>query len=145
VAAGVDSWRVCRGLPWHAPAGDVDGVLAVYPPGTVELEHPRAFEDGWAALDDAGRLVAAFEAGSAATALPELAHADALDRRVLRYDVTGDRVPLLGPPPVGDGLVLACGYGQNGIALAPAVGDAVAEAIVAGGGWDDALLPGRFS
>jgi glycine/D-amino acid oxidase-like deaminating enzyme len=144
VAAGAESWRVCRAVGLHVPVEEVEGVCRVYPPGAVPLVRPRVTPDGWAALDEAGRAVVAV-AGSAShgTFLPELAHLGPLDRRALRYGDTADGMPLEGPLPGVQGLVLACGHGLHGVALAPAAGETVAGALE-GGDWDEALLPGRL-
>jgi sarcosine oxidase subunit beta len=43
-----------------------------------------------------------------------------------------DGVPLIGPAPGVQGLYIAVGFSGHGFQLAPAVGDAVAEAIRSG-------------
>jgi len=141
VAAGAETWRVCRSLPLHVPLTDVEGVCAVYPPGALELERPLLAEGAWAAPDRAGRTVAAeperlpMRAG--------LVGRPPLERRVLRYARSTDGLPLLGPLPGVQGLAVACGHGELGVALAPAAGSAIAAGI-ATGTWDEALVPERL-
>jgi glycine/D-amino acid oxidase-like deaminating enzyme len=141
VAAGAETWRVCRGLTTHVPLLDVEGVLAVYPPGTVALERPQLADGGWAAPDAADRAVVAEP-----ERLPPrgtLHGRQPLERRALRYATTDDGLPLHGPLPGVEGLAVACGHGLLGVELAPAAGLAIAEAL-ASDAWDDAFLPGRL-
>ncbi|MBX6341197.1 MAG: FAD-binding oxidoreductase, partial [Thermomicrobiaceae bacterium] len=46
--------------------------------------------------------------------------------------VAADEVPILGPAPGIEGLTLACGFTGHGFALAPAVGELMAETILGG-------------
>jgi glycine oxidase len=62
----------------------------------------------------------------------------------LRPD-TPDHLPLIGPVPGVPGLVLAAGHYRNGVLLAPATGELVADGVL-GRGWSEpAFLPERFS
>ena len=142
VAAGAETWRVCRDLPVHVPLTDVEGVCAVYPPGKVALDRPLLGDDAWAATDEAGRTVVA-EPERLVPGRGALLGRQPIERRVLRYAMTADGLPLQGPLPGVQGLVVACGHGLLGVALAPAAGIAVAEGI-AGATWDDALTPERL-
>jgi glycine/D-amino acid oxidase-like deaminating enzyme len=142
VAAGAETWRVCRDLPVHVPLTDVEGVCAVYPPGKVALDRPLLGDDAWAATDGAGRTVVA-EPERLVPRKGALLGRQPIERRVLRYAMTDDGLPLQGPLPGIQGLVVACGHGLLGVALAPAAGIAIAEALT-GASWDDALTPDRF-
>jgi glycine/D-amino acid oxidase-like deaminating enzyme len=144
VAAGAETWRVCRAVGLHVPVADVEGVLRVYPPAAIELEGALLTGDAWAALDEAGRIVVALGGTALSSSfLPKLAHVQPLDRRTIRYAGTADGLPLDGPLPGVEGLAVACGDGFHGVALAPAVGEGVAEGI-AEGRWAEAYLPARF-
>jgi glycine/D-amino acid oxidase-like deaminating enzyme len=134
VAAGADSWRVCRSLGRHVPVRRQPVDVLVTEPAPFELERPIVAGPAWIAQDSAGRLVAA-DPDRAASALPELTGLPVLERRTLDVSVTADGVPLQGPLPGVDGLVLACGHGLEGIARAPAVGAAIAAGI-ADGAWE---------
>ena len=142
VAAGAETWRVCRDLPVHVPLTDVEGVCAVYPPGKVALDRPLLGDNAWAATDEAGRTVVA-EPEHLVPGRGALLGRQPIERRVLRYAMTADGLPLHGPLPGVRGLVVACGHGLLGVALAPAAGLAVAAGI-AGETWDYALRPERL-
>jgi glycine/D-amino acid oxidase-like deaminating enzyme len=113
----------------------------VYPPGALELERPLLAEGAWGAPDRAGRTIAAeperLPMRTGLFGLPPL------ERRALRYAKSADGLPLLGPLPGVQGLAVACGHGELGVALAPAAGSAIAAGI-ATGTWDEALLPERL-
>jgi glycine/D-amino acid oxidase-like deaminating enzyme len=142
VAAGADSWRVCRALPLHVPVTDVEGICGVYPPGTLVLERPVLDDGAWAAPDHVGRLFVA-EPERLARLGGALSGRQPLERRVIRYGTTADGLPLHGPLPGVEGLLLACGHGALGVALAPATGSAIA-AIVAREEPDGPFLPERL-
>jgi glycine/D-amino acid oxidase-like deaminating enzyme len=142
VAAGARSWEVCRELAFHVPVrGSQAEVIVAAPPG-AEVETAAAGE-AWVATDGGGRLWIARPA-EAAPLLPEGLELDELDRRTIAAPSTPDGLPLHGPIPDLDGLVLACGHGDHGIALAPGAGAAVAAGIESGS-WDPTLSPARFA
>ena len=61
----------------------------------------------------------------------------------LRPD-TPDHLPLIGPMPGIEGVVLAAGHYRNGVLLSPVTGRLVADGVL-GKGWDEAaFLPERF-
>jgi glycine/D-amino acid oxidase-like deaminating enzyme len=141
VAAGADTWWVCRALPVHVPLTAVEGNYAVYPPGTLVLDRPVLNDYAWAALDETGRVFVAEP-----ERLPRLAALGGhqpLERRVIRYETTADGLPLHGPLPGVEGLLLACGHGELGVALAPTAGSAIAAMV---GGEEPAgpFLPERL-
>lgn len=61
------------------------------------------------------------------------------------YDVSPDWQPILGPVPGIDGLFVAAGFSGHGFKLSPAVGEAMAGLIVAGGFDPIDLRPFRLS
>jgi glycine/D-amino acid oxidase-like deaminating enzyme len=123
VAAGPQTWWVCRSLPVHVPIVHVEGVCAVYPPGTLAFERPVLDGRAWAAPDDTGRAHVA-EPERLARLGAHSGH-EPLERRVICYETTADGLPLNGPLPGVEGLLVACGHGELGVALAPA-GSAIA-------------------
>lgn len=142
VAAGAGSWGVCRELAFHAPVRGVPGEVVVTSPLDRELE-PVAVAGAWVAQDAGQRLWIA-RPDEAVSLLPEELACDELERRALAAPMTPDGLPLHGPVPELDGLVLACGHGDHGIALAPGVGAAIAAGIESGS-WHTALSPVRFA
>jgi sarcosine oxidase subunit beta len=57
-----------------------------------------------------------------------------------------DRIPLVGPVPGWQGLILALGFSGHGFALSPAIGRAVANRVLEKPAPElDDLLPGRFA
>jgi glycine/D-amino acid oxidase-like deaminating enzyme len=141
VAAGAESWRVCRTLPRHVRVEPVEGLTAAYAPGSVDVERPLWNDGAWAALDSAGRLIAAEP--ERLLALPELLGLEPLERRLLRYVSTADGLPVHGPVPGTTGLVLACGHGLFGVAVALGGAEAVATGL-AEDAWDPVLRPDRL-
>ncbi len=134
VAAGAESWRVCRALDRHVPVRREPVDLLVTEPAPFVLERPIVAGPAWIAQDAAGRLVAA-DPDLAATALPDLTGLTVLERRTLHVPAAVDGIPLQGPFPGIEGLVVACGHGLEGIARAPATGAAIAAGI-ADGLWE---------
>lgn len=61
----------------------------------------------------------------------------------LRPD-TPDHLPLVGPVPGIDGVVLAAGHYRNGVLLSPITGRLVADGVLGKGWGEDAFLPARF-
>jgi D-hydroxyproline dehydrogenase subunit beta len=74
--------------------------------------------------------------------MPALAQLEIAETRSCARPATPDGLPLHGPMPGIEGLVLATGHGGQGITWGPGAGAAVAEGI-ATGRWDPALAPGR--
>jgi glycine/D-amino acid oxidase-like deaminating enzyme len=86
--------------------------------------------------------------GSAASRVPALADAGIAGGVTGVYDMTPDARPMLGEVPGRPGLVLAGGFSGMGFKISPAVGEALAELIVAGAATrvDLAVFrPGRFA
>jgi glycine/D-amino acid oxidase-like deaminating enzyme len=75
--------------------------------------------------------------------LPALAAVEIAETRTCQRPVTPDGLPLHGPVPGVDGLVLATGHGPSGITWGAGAGEAVAVGIQSGD-WDDAFMPARF-
>ena len=61
----------------------------------------------------------------------------------LRPD-TPDHMPLVGPVPGIDGVVLAAGHYRNGVLLSPVTGRLVADGVLGKGWGEEAFLPERF-
>jgi glycine/D-amino acid oxidase-like deaminating enzyme len=57
--------------------------------------------------------------------------------------MTPDGLPLHGPVPGVDGLVLACGHNAQGVTWGPGAAASVADGL-ATAVWDAALAPSRF-
>ncbi|MPY96005.1 MAG: FAD-dependent oxidoreductase [Acidimicrobiia bacterium] len=79
----------------------------------------------------------------AAALVPALAELAVVETRTCKRPMSADGLPLHGPVPGTEGVVLACGHGSTGITWGAGSGEAVAGGI-AEGRWDPALLPGRF-
>lgn len=82
-----------------------------------------------------------------ANRVPALAGAEAVGTQAGAYDVTPDYHPVLGPEPEVAGLFSAIGWSGHGLKVAPAVGEAVAQELTAGGAAIDLhpLRPERFA
>jgi glycine/D-amino acid oxidase-like deaminating enzyme len=76
--------------------------------------------------------------------VPALAGVEIAETRSCQRPVSPDGLPLHGPVPGVDRLVLASGHGPSGITWGAGAGEAVAEGIVTGS-WDPALLPARLA
>jgi glycine/D-amino acid oxidase-like deaminating enzyme len=86
--------------------------------------------------------------GSAARRVPALADAGIVRGVMGVYDMTPDARPMLGEVPGRPGLVVAAGFSGMGFKISPAVGEALAELIVAGAASRvdlAAFRPGRFA
>jgi len=86
--------------------------------------------------------------GSAAKRVPALADAGITGGVTGVYDMTPDARPMLGKVQGRQGLVLAAGFSGMGFKISPAVGEALAELIVAGAATRvdlAAFRPGRFA
>jgi sarcosine oxidase subunit beta len=61
--------------------------------------------------------------------------------------ITPDEVPIIGPARELEGFIYACGFSGHGFALAPAVGELIAELVTTGGPSLplDSLSPSRFT
>ena len=81
--------------------------------------------------------------------LPELENAELVQQLAGSRPLSPDRMPIIGPPPGWEGIVLATGHTTKGIHLGPLTGRIVAE-YLAGGSKDvpammRPFLPERFS
>jgi len=86
--------------------------------------------------------------GSAARRVPALADGGIVRGIAGVYDMTPDARPMLGEVPGRPGLVVAAGFSGMGFKISPAVGEALAELIVAGAAAHvdlAAFRPGRFA
>lgn len=79
----------------------------------------------------------------AAELVPAGAGLPVVEVRTCRRPLSADGLPLHGPVPGHDGLVLATGHGSKGIAWGLGSGLAVAEGVLEGR-WEPALSPARF-
>jgi glycine/D-amino acid oxidase-like deaminating enzyme len=93
---------------------------------------------------DTGDEVLAEVARRAVRLVPRLAEVEVADTRSCQRPSTPDGLPLHGPVPGAERLVLACGHGAYGITWGAGAGEAVAESIVSGT-WLGDLLPARFA
>jgi D-hydroxyproline dehydrogenase subunit beta len=75
--------------------------------------------------------------------MPALAGLAIAETRSCQRPVSPDLLPLLGPYPGADGLVLATGHGSVGVTQSLGSGEVVAGGI-ASGRWDAALAPARL-
>ena len=71
-------------------------------------------------------------------AVPGITELELVEARASLRPGSRDNAPLLGP--LGDGTILACGHFRNGILLAPATADAIAE-LLADGRVPPAIAP----
>lgn len=76
--------------------------------------------------------------------VPALRDLPVAEVRTCRRPLSADGLPLHGPVPGVDGVVLACGHGSTGVTWGAGSGEAVARGILQGT-WSTALLPGRFT
>ncbi len=131
LAAGTSSWGVCAALPVSLPIRPRSAELVVAAAG-VELDGPVVEEEGWAALDEGGRLWAV-NPDSIEEELPALPIAEPIDWRAIEYpEVSGGGS--YGAAVEGvSGLLLAVGHGLRGIAEAPAIAATIATTIEGGG------------
>jgi glycine oxidase len=112
-----------------------DGRLIV---GATEIERDRS-------LTTDGARIAALKAG-ACRAAPALAGAREIERWAGLRPATADALPIIGPAPEGPrGLLYALGHYRNGVLLAPATADAIAETIAGGGSAPMAFSAARFN
>lgn len=94
--------------------------------------------DGAPTLDAAWRLLAA-----AAALEPELRSAALQEWRVGLRPVVRDGLPVIGA--VDDEVFIATGHGRNGVLLAPATAECVAEALCGGSAAPEEFSPHRFT
>jgi len=86
--------------------------------------------------------------GSAARRVPALAEGGIARGIAGVYDMTPDARPMLGAIPGRPGLIVAAGFSGMGFKISPAVGEAMAELIVAGAATRvdlSAFRPSRFA
>ncbi len=99
---------------------------------TSATDHPEGQDEAVAAV-----------CRRAAELIPACAEVPVAEIRTCRRPLSADGLPLHGPVPGIDGLVLASGHGSQGITWGGGSGQAVANGIVSGV-WDRRLLPDRF-
>jgi glycine oxidase len=83
-------------------------------------------------LDEAARLV------------PALADASFRSAWAGLRPETPDHLPLVGPVPTLDGLLVAAGHFRNGVLLSPATGEIVRDGVLGKGWAEPAFLPERW-
>jgi len=86
--------------------------------------------------------------GSAAHRVPALADSGIARGIAGVYDMTPDARPMLGEVPGRPGLIVAAGFSGMGFKISPAVGEALAELIVAGAATRvdlEVFRPSRFA
>ena len=83
-------------------------------------------------LDDAARLV------------PALADASFRSAWAGLRPETPDHLPLVGPVPTLDGLLVAAGHFRTGVLLSPATGEIVRDGVLGKGWAEPAFLPERW-
>lgn len=76
--------------------------------------------------------------------VPDLAGLEIAETRSCLRPASPDGLPLHGPVPGVDGLVLASGHGSRGVSWGPGAGESIAAGI-ATGAWEEALIPQRFA
>ena len=81
--------------------------------------------------------------------LPDLESAELVQQLAGSRPLSPDRMPIIGPPPGWEGIVLATGHTTKGIHLGPLTGRLIAEYLASGSrevpGMMKPFLPGRFS
>jgi glycine/D-amino acid oxidase-like deaminating enzyme len=82
-------------------------------------------------------------AGRAVALMPALAGLAIAETRSCQRPFSPDDLPLIGPYPGAEGLVLATGHGALGVTQSLGSGEAVADGIL-GGRWEAALAPSRL-
>ena len=82
--------------------------------------------------------------GRAAQLIPASAALEVAEIRTCRRPLSADGLPLHGPVPGMQGVVLACGHGSKGITWGPGSAEVVVAGITSGR-WDPALAPARFA
>ena len=80
----------------------------------------------------------------AAELVPAVASLPIVEIRSCRRPMSDDGLPLHGPVPGMEGLILATGHGSQGITWGIGSGEAVAAGVL-GDRWDPALAPARFA
>ncbi len=132
-----------EGSPSHVVRSD-HAYLCPKASGRIIIGASEAPRD-WSLLPDGAR-VDALRAGGEATC-PALSTAREIERWAGLRPATRDGAPLIGAAPEGpDGVFCALGHYRNGVLLAPATADALAETIT-GAGVSQALsdfAPRRF-
>ena len=116
--------------------------------GLLQQDHAGRVLLGASLQVDAGEHASGDEALSgvarrAMELVPALAGLPVADVRTCRRPLSADGLPLHGPVPGVEGVVLACGHGSTGITWGGGSGEAVARGIVEDL-WDPALMPSRF-
>jgi glycine/D-amino acid oxidase-like deaminating enzyme len=105
----------------------------------IGASHTRAGED-----DEVARDTLAEVCRRAIRFVPALAELEVVATRSCLRPMTPDGLPLHGPVPGEEGLVLCCGHNAQGIAWGPGAAAVVAESLESGQ-WDTALSPERFA
>jgi len=105
----------------------------------IGASHTRSTEDHELAPDTLAQVCR-----RAIRFVPALAELEVAATRSCLRPMTPDGLPLHGPVPGADGLVLCCGHNAQGVTWGPGAAAVVAESL-ASGQWDPALLPERFA
>ena len=91
----------------------------------------------------AGTLLLPSWSRGAAELVPDVAPLPIVEIRSCRRPMSDGGLPLHGPLPGLDGVILATGHGSQGITWGIGSGEAVAAGVLTGA-WDPALAPARF-
>src|SRR5258708_5437525 len=135
------SRQECAPTMWSAPHGSRTAVSGT---GREWVGPGGRDPDAVAAAAEASELTGLV--GAAARRVPSLADGGIAAGITGVYDMTPDARPMLGE--VRPGLILAAGFSGMGFKISPAVGEALAELIVAGSASHVDLSPfrpGRFA
>ena len=163
VACGVWSRALLEPLGLALPISPVKGQVVHLHPSTPPLRHtlfgnglylvPRSNGDlliGATEEPEKGFDVQPTEpeiAGLIAGAeelVPALGGAARADVRVGLRPVTPDKLPLIGPAPGYDNLILAAGHGRNGILMTPITADVISDFVMKGIPPPALVSPSRF-
>lgn len=164
LATGAWTGRL-EGLPRRVPVRPMRGQMLRYAGRDVELSRivsghgghyvvprPDGSVIAGSTMEDAGfepRVTGEGRRSIRAAAeelVPALSENDVIDAWAGLRPVTPDGLPILGPDPEVEGLFYATGYGRNGILVAPAAAELVADLVTGRTPESDwrPFAPGRF-
>jgi D-hydroxyproline dehydrogenase subunit beta len=132
-------WTVADAATGADPARHLSLLIQQDDAGRVLLGSSLAASPG---DRDEGEVALRELCARAVTMIPALAQLEIAETRSCARPATPDGLPLHGPVPGVEGVVLATGHGGQGVTWGLGAGEAVAEGIVTGR-WDPALAPGR--
>ena len=133
-------WRVADAATGVDPTRHLSLLIQQDDAGRVMLGSSLAASPG---DRDEGDVALRELCARAVQTIPALAQLEIAETRSCARPATPDGLPLHGPVPGLEGLVLAAGHGGQGVTWGLGAGEAVAEGIVTGR-WDPALAPERL-